>query len=268
MRFTANRHHTSLLFALVIFCLGVGEISALLSSQRMVSRRGFPLEALRNGPTNTSDSNRRSALQLLFGVASFLTQTFPLSAGAQQTNSNSLHADTAVDRLIPIIMMEQEMETLIGEWHDMKRNNNINALTLCKHISDNPRIPSQEKDFKALLDNYSQPVSYKTKFMNQNAFLVYYTQGYDGPNRPSIETDSDQEALQKRQYGARNDAWVSWDNTLAAAEDPILQKSQDPNEIAIEVITPLTNSFNAIHAYLNEAPSSDLEQALNRLKKK
>ena len=44
-----------------------------------------------------------------------------------------------------------------------------------------------------------------------NAFLVYYTQGFDGPGRPSIEQDSAQQVTQKAQFGLRNDAWVAVD---------------------------------------------------------
>ena len=34
-------------------------------------------------------------------------------------------------------------------------------------------IPRDENDFKRLFDSYSTPVSYKQKFLDQNAFLVY-----------------------------------------------------------------------------------------------
>ena len=43
-------------------------------------------------------------------------------------------------------------------------------------------LPREEKAFKRVFDEYSDAVDYKTKFMDQNAFLVYYTRGFDGPD--------------------------------------------------------------------------------------
>ena len=45
------------------------------------------------------------------------------------------------------------------------------------------QLPSGEKEFKRLFDEYSQGVSYKQVYLDQNAFLVYYTKGFDGPGR-------------------------------------------------------------------------------------
>ena len=76
-------------------------------------------------------------------------------------------------------------------------------------------LPSTEKEFKKLFDEYSESVSYKQVFMDQNAFLVYYTKGFDGPNRPSIETEDDVEKKEKEQFGSRNDAWIAIDEALS-----------------------------------------------------
>ena len=51
------------------------------------------------------------------------------------------------------------------------------------------KIPLIEKDFKKLFDEHSEGISYKQQFLDQNAFLVYYTKGFDGPGRPSIEEE-------------------------------------------------------------------------------
>jgi hypothetical protein len=40
-----------------------------------------------------------------------------------------------------------------------------------------------------LFDEHSEGISYKQQFLDQNAFLVYYTKGFDGPGRPSIEDE-------------------------------------------------------------------------------
>ena len=79
-------------------------------------------------------------------------------------------------------------------------------------------FPSTERAFKRLFDEYSNGISYKQQFLDKNAFLVYYTKGFDGPGRNSIEKESDGEALQKLQYGYRNDAWISLDEARGELE--------------------------------------------------
>lgn len=73
----------------------------------------------------------------------------------------------------------------------------------------------EEKGFKKLFDEYSEGISYKQQFLDKNAFLVYYTGGFDGPGRGSIEEESPRESLQKAQYGYRNDAWVALDECMS-----------------------------------------------------
>ena len=43
------------------------------------------------------------------------------------------------------------------------------------------------------------------KYKDSNAFVVYYTQGFDGAGRPSIEARADAEVIERRtrQYGYR-----------------------------------------------------------------
>jgi len=72
-------------------------------------------------------------------------------------------------------------------------------------------FPGSETDFKKAFDEHSEGISYKQEFLDKNAFLVYYTQGFDGPGRPSIEQDDPATAKEKAQFGARNDAWVAVD---------------------------------------------------------
>jgi hypothetical protein len=80
------------------------------------------------------------------------------------------------------------------------------------------RLPLEEKAFKRLFDEYSQGVSYKQRYLDKNAFLVYYSGGFDGPNRASIESEDPKELLQKAQYGFRNDAWVALDEARSEIE--------------------------------------------------
>ena len=71
-------------------------------------------------------------------------------------------------------------------------------------------VPAQEVAFKRTFDEFSEGVSYKQVWRDQNAFLVYYTGGFDGAGRPSIENDTPSEERQRQQYGLRNEAcWRS-----------------------------------------------------------
>lgn len=76
------------------------------------------------------------------------------------------------------------------------------------------KVPSEEKAFKRIFDTYSNTISYKQQFLDKNAFLVYYTKGFDGPGRENIETESPAELLQKGQYGYRNDAFIAYDDLI------------------------------------------------------
>jgi hypothetical protein len=76
----------------------------------------------------------------------------------------------------------------------LKLRNSVNSALLqlpnvqnCKDLLSN--VPNIEKDFKILFDEHSEGISYKQQFLDQNAFLVYYTKGFDGPGRPSIEDE-------------------------------------------------------------------------------
>jgi hypothetical protein len=110
-------------------------------------------------------------------------------------------------------------------------------------------IPTKEKDFKNLFDAYSTPVSYKQKFLNNNAFLVYYTQGYDGPNRPNIEDLSESELLQEAQYGSRNDCWTAWSELVSELD--YAATSGDSSEVG----KLLDATISAVDAYIKLAPN-------------
>jgi hypothetical protein len=128
-------------------------------------------------------------------------------------------------------------------------------------LSDLPyAIPREEQAFKRLFDAYSDPVSYKQKFLDQNAFLVYYTRGFDGPNRPVIEEELPEK--QTLQYGVRNEAWVAWEELQAELE---FQRNhpQDDNDVH----KWLAKLIAAMDAYLQLAPPDDVKQAMQSIKK-
>ena len=125
----------------------------------------------------------------------------------------------------------------------------------------------KETDFKRLFDAYSDQISYKQKFMDQNAFLVYYTQGYDGPGRQRMEEGNVENERQTLQFGARNEAWVAWESFLAEYE--YYQKIFSSNELSAEeeadsfadMVKYLSETANAIERYLALAPQQDLADA-------
>ena len=47
---------------------------------------------------------------------------------------------------------------------------------------------------------------------------MYYTQGFDGANRPGIEATDPLEELQTKQFGFRNDVWAAFDDSRAEVQ--------------------------------------------------
>lgn len=121
-------------------------------------------------------------------------------------------------------------------------------------------IPILEQNFKRIFDQYSDPVSYKQKFLDQNAFLVYYSKGFDGPNRPPIESDIPEK--QASQYGARNEAWVAWEGFVAELR---FAKNAPKESSRQELIALLQLTVAAVDSYLSLAPPSDVMKAKGRI---
>jgi hypothetical protein len=122
-------------------------------------------------------------------------------------------------------------------------------------------IPTNEKQFKRIFDEYSDPVSYKQKYMDANAFLIYYTNGYDGPNRESIEKqqlgdDNNSMPKQTLQYGARNDIWTSFEELLVE-----IQFADDSSTTTNDILGPLVKVIQTLDVYLSYAPKEDVERA-------
>jgi len=123
-----------------------------------------------------------------------------------------------VETLVPIVRLRSSMGSILAEVNGAASRRESSGKTTASTIETLlETLPATERSFKAAFDRYSQAVSYKQRFLDQNAFLVYYTGGYDGPGRPSIE-DDDALTRQTRQYGYRNDAWVAWEDFLVEIE--------------------------------------------------
>ena len=153
-----------------------------------------------------------------------------------------------VDALVPIVELRHALREAAKKSQDVKTVSDVLS-----------RIPKQEIAFKQVFDEYSDPVSYKQKFVDQNAFLVYYTKGFDGPNRPSIESDLPEK--QTLQFGARNDAWIAWSD-LQAELNFAESHPGDENDVSKLV----TSTLEAIDAYLKLAPPEDTSTAMRQMK--
>lgn len=118
-------------------------------------------------------------------------------------------------------------------------------------------IPSDEKSFKRLFDEFSGGVTYRQQYLDKNAFLVYYTQGFDGPNRPSIETDVDGSAARLAEmYGYRNEAWIALDDISSELEFALAK----PSDTA-DVRNDLKHLRSALDSYLALAPADKIAAA-------
>ena len=111
-------------------------------------------------------------LQISMKPMSACARNLPTSNGASGANRGE------ASTLVPIIQMRNNVELAIAQMANLQE---------CETLLS--KIPLIEKDFKKLFDEHSEGISYKQQFLDQNAFLVYYTKGFDGPGRPSIEEE-------------------------------------------------------------------------------
>jgi hypothetical protein len=216
--------------------------------------------------------------------------TFPLRATAAnlpKSTGADLSATGSIETLIPIVRLLESLQTIKKQL--VVKNASSSSSSLRQVLMDIEKLDARnnvvipmddEKSFKRIFDAYSQPVSYKQKFMDQNAFLVYYTQGYDGPNRPRLEEDehkqqdesNDQKFFsaqqQTLQYGFRNDAWTAWNDFLTELEFAVKQtgglsstRSLNQDAMLADLLEPLNRTIDAVSAYMSLAPEPDVKQA-------
>jgi len=228
------------------------------------------------------DSPSRRQLLLL----SLLTPTLAGCISPYPAFARNLPVSTGADTsrvgtkstLLPMVTLRTNIalirQTVREEGRDGKLP--LNAMTKTKttlllktnkstDINDNPiAITTREEDFKRIFDAYSDTISYKQKFLDQNAFLVYYTNGYDGPGRDKLEKDPVNER-QTLQFGARNEAWISWENFLSEFDyyysiPTISRSTSNENQESIDdMIKYLTDTLLAVDRYLKLAPLEDVE---------
>jgi hypothetical protein len=212
-------------------------------------------EAWNGGPHRrwlpTMSAGRRRALQILTGGTVSCLSPFAEARNLPEPSTADTSKTGTVEAMVPVVLLEKQLGRI-------KSNLEADAtLRSLKNIDGLLRnIPLEEKAFKAIFDAYSDPVSYKQKFVEQNAFLVYYSKGFDGPGRPNIE--SDLPVKQTLQLGARNDAFVAWDDFLAELD---FARGNPASSDQGELLKPLSKTIGAVEEYLRLSPPDDLAKA-------
>jgi len=196
-----------------------------------------------------------------------LARNMPISNGADTSKIGTVSA------LLPIVKLRTDLELLRQTLQKQHKKNDDGpsavitktktAISFTGNSNKPATIPTLEVEFKRLFDAYSDQVSYKQKFLDQNAFLVYYTNGYDGPGRGSLEKDPVNER-QTLQFGARNEAWVGWDDFLAEWEyyeslSRRTSSNDDADDSFSDMIKYLSKTTQAVDRYLTLSPPQDLE---------
>ena len=180
------------------------------------------------------------------------------AANLPTSNGADLSKTGTVETLTPIVIFERSLIDAKFLLNSKNVERNLDVLspeTIVQLASTLKNIPAEERQFKKIFDEYSDPVSYKQKYMDQNAFLVYYTKGFDGPGRDSIE--SGELPRQALQYGARNECWTAIEELFSEIEFAMKEKSSSLNDIS----DPLSRALVSFDAYLKIAPTDDLEKA-------
>ncbi len=204
-------------------------------------------------------------------------RNLPESTGADLSSTGT------VAKLIPLLRMKLALTTIQSELSSSKSNSDSNSkqskLQLqqgqLEEISKTIKkeIPINEKQFKKIFDEYSTPVSYKQKYMDSNAFLIYYTNGFDGVGRDSIEKDLKEDSTtiskQTLQYGARNDVWNAFDEFMVELQfiNAEVKAGGDGyiGEYDNDLLDLLDKVVDNFDAYLRLAPSEDIERAQTQL---
>jgi hypothetical protein len=231
-------------FPIILLCLISVPVTHSFgaSNQRVdVQRRNFLLKTI-DAPAVCG-----VALAVFTNPQKAWCRNLPESTGAD------LSATGTISKLLPIVRMRASLSSAQLMLVSSENSKGILDEAKLEKISIAIReIPSNEKQFKRIFDEYSDPVSYKQKYMDSNAFLVYYTNGFDGPGRDSIEKDIPKQTLQ---YGARNDVWNAFEEILVEI------KFSDSSSSINDLLIPLNKAIKSLDVYLSYAPKEDVEKA-------
>lgn len=182
-------------------------------------------------------------------------RNLPANTGADLSKTGTVQTLVSIVELRNVILKIQSL-LLASDKISSNTMEQIEELLDSLNVND-------ETSFKKLFDSYSDPVSYKQKYLDQNAFLVYYTNGFDGFGRPSIEEESSV-PKQTIQYGLRNESWSAFDDFTA--EYLYAKKSSFVDDDARDsMLVPINKCLESINSYLDKAPKQDLDSAINDL---
>lgn len=177
----------------------------------------------------------------------------PSDTGANQSKTGT------VEKLIPIVDFDKslkEVRTILSI--SSENSSQVVDQEYLRQISAIlKKFPNDEKAFKRRFDEYSDPVSYKSKYLDSNAFLVYYTKGFDGTNRESIE--SGEMSKQILQYGARNEVWNAFDDMMVE----IVFALKDGSSTFGDLLDLLNKVIGSLDVYIKLAPIDDVQSARN-----
>jgi len=175
----------------------------------------------------------------------------PSDTGANQSKTGT------VEKLIPIVDLDKSLKEVSAILRKSKGQlSQVVDQEYLKQISAIlKKFPNDEKTFKRRFDEYSEPVSYKSKYLDSNAFLVYYTKGFDGPNRESIE--SGEMSKQILQYGARNEVWNAFDDMMVEIVFALKAGSSTFGDL----LDLLNKVIVSLDAYIQLAPIDDVHSA-------
>ncbi|KAL7539236.1 hypothetical protein ACHAXR_009122 [Thalassiosira sp. AJA248-18] len=222
-----------------------------------------------NNEQSSSRATRRDIIQSAINACCM----FPSIASAENLPTNNgadLSRTGSIDTLIPVVAIRQSISTARLQLTDVTGGaSSIVTPETCKILLRSllESIPREEKAFKRIFDAYSTPVSYKQQFLDQNAFLVYYTKGFDGPGRPGIEDDATNN-LQTLQYGSRNDAWTATDELFFELEFGQKLKGDDSALSSEgELVALFDKVLTTLDSYLFLSPLADVEEANRQLVK-
>lgn len=212
-----------------------------------------------------SPHHGRCVTRSSFINSSCIVASFPAIANAANlppSNGADLSRTGSLDTLVPIVKMRRSIsnaKSVLSDGNESTLVSSEKCTVILKGLL--ATVPREEKQFKRIFDSYSTPVSYKQKFLDQNAFLVYYSKGFDGPGRPSIEnTGSDVEnSIQTMQYGFRNEAWTAVDDVFTELE--FGAKGSADSVDAKDLHDLIGRALMAFDSYLSLAPEADVREA-------
>lgn len=248
-----------------LFAVSSSKSNDVYQSRLPTLRQNFEYSVNKSPISQTSKVVSKEILSLLcsanfIGVASTLyITTIPCQYAEARNIPENLGASRerrgTSEGLLPIVNMRNAIDNSLQALPDIKS---------CKSYLST--IPNSEKQFKKIFDEYSQEISYKQKFLDQNAFLVYYTAGFDGPGRPRIDSEDSTTTKTTLQYGFRNDAWIAFDDALSEITYIIQSPSTSSpsGDDMKELQSALKSACIAFDQYLKLANPQDLDKATNR----